>query len=308
MCLGLGALLRRGTVAMGAAATAAALVGSSDVAAQDADPDMASALALREIGLRARAVLQDPPQILRRCARSDWQLRAGTDACETLARCQSTFHKALTEAALSWKQTQRIEPSVLGKLSQAADDTEAALQAARIAAVAGAAAVPWGDAMHGASFEHADGTPADASGGSLEAMRGRTVALYFSASWCGPCHRFTPKLVQLYEQARACARTGTAGLEVVLVSWDELSSDRKEYAQRHGMRWLTLPHTQEMRKLADELTLRYDVMSIPSLVIVEISEDGKEARVLSRDGRMDVERGRAPWLTKVLADKSLPSQ
>lgn len=87
----------------------------------------------------------------------------------------------------------------------------------------------------------------------------------------------------------------------MLVSWDEVSDERKAYAMEHGMRWLTLPHTTEMRALADELTLRYDVMAIPTLVVLEVSADGKDAKVLSRDGRMDVERGRAPWMARVLS-------
>jgi hypothetical protein len=33
-------------------------------------------------------------------------------------------------------------------------------------------------------------------------------------------------------------------------------------------------------------------------VVLEVSADGKDARVLTRDGRMDIERGRTPWLAQ----------
>ncbi len=284
------------SVASAASATSAVSAASAaqPAAAADADPEVATALALREVGLRARAVLSDPPSILRRCSRADWRRHAGDDACETLVKCQGALYTALLKAAETWNQTHHVEPAMIGGLQNAAADAEAAVQAARTAAVSGAAAVPWDEAMRGAKFESADGSPANSDDDGPSSLQGRTVALYFTASWCGPCQRFTPKLVQLYEQAGAAGR-GSSGFEVVLVSWDELSDDRKSYARQHGMHWLTLPHTSEMRKLADELTLRYDVMAIPTLVVLNVSPDGKEARVLTREGRMDVERGQTPW-------------
>ena len=87
--------------------------------------------------------------------------------------------------------------------------------------------------------------------------------------------------------ARA-AEGGAPPLEVVLVSWDEMRDERQAYARDAGMRWLALPH--ESRALADTMTLRYDVTHIPTLVVLQVSEDGKHARVLSREGRDDVER------------------
>ena len=44
-------------------------------------------------------------------------------------------------------------------------------------------------------------------------------------------------------------------------------------------------------------SLRYDVRHIPSLVVLEVAPDGRDARVVSRDGRTDVATGRVPWLS-----------
>lgn len=288
--------LRRGAAVSAAVSATAIIIGAAraaqPAAAADADPDIATAL--RNVGMRAQAVLSDPPSVFRRCARANWRQHAGDDACKQLVKCQTALHSVLFKAAEIWNHTHCIDPAMIGGLQSAATDAEAAVKAVRSAAVSGAAAVPWGILLRGATFESADGSPASGGAEGPDGLRGRTVALYFTASWCGPCHTFTPKLVQLYEKLR-----GVGGdLEVVMVSWDELSDDRTSYARQHGMPWLSLPHTNDMRKLTDELTLRYDVVGIPTLVVLEVSADGKDARVLTRDGRMDIERGRTPWLAQ----------
>ena len=76
----------------------------------------------------------------------------------------------------------------------------------------------------------AEDIPADLAG-RLVALKGKSAlpyaapelaqtkyfALYFSAGWCGPCHQFTPKLVQFYQEMKP----KYPGFEVVFVSQDE---------------------------------------------------------------------------------------
>jgi thiol-disulfide isomerase/thioredoxin len=38
---------------------------------------------------------------------------------------------------------------------------------------------------------------------AVSSLQGKVVALYFSASWCGPCKAFTPALTSLYETLKA---------------------------------------------------------------------------------------------------------
>jgi nucleoredoxin len=276
----------------------------------DAAPDMHAASRLRNAALRAQAVLSEPPQMLGRCARAEWRrhARSGStrqpDAVDELERCQTLLRDTFSFAAREWQASQRVKPDTLEKLAEAADSAETAVSAAREAAVRGALLVPWENVLHGLPLERASGEPTGKDAGSL---RGKTVALYFTASWCGPCRRFTPKLVQLYDSFVAAASRSTGGeaasvhtpFEVVLVSWDEDGTDRCRYAKDYGMNWLALPYSEAARKATDELTLRYDVKSIPSLIVLEVSPDGKSERVVSRDGRMDLERGQAPWLPRV---------
>jgi nucleoredoxin len=100
-------------------------------------------------------------------------------------------------------------------------------------------------------------------------------AFYFSASWCGPCHKFTPKLVEMYENSE-----GLAGLcEVVLVSSDRDKKSMEKYMKHANMPWPALAfaasRTRDVRKYAGP--------GIPCLVLVD-----KQGKVISDsyvDGR-----------------------
>lgn len=101
-------------------------------------------------------------------------------------------------------------------------------------------------------------------------LAGKIVGLYFSGSWCGPCHRFTPKLVEAYEEL------STKGdFEVVFISSDRIDEAFEAYFAT--MPWLAIPYSDsEKGKQLKEL---FKVKGIPHLVIV--NGDGK---VLSHQG------------------------
>ena len=66
-------------------------------------------------------------------------------------------------------------------------------------------------------------------------LEGKVVGLYFSASWCGPCHRFTPKLVEAYSELSS----KNADFEVVFVLTDE---DGESFCKYFSvMPWLAIP-------------------------------------------------------------------
>jgi len=66
-------------------------------------------------------------------------------------------------------------------------------------------------------------------------LKGKVVALYFSASWCAPCKQFTPKLIQTY--SKLVVADGK-DFEVVFVSVDR---DQESFdAYFNQMPWLAL--------------------------------------------------------------------
>lgn len=108
----------------------------------------------------------------------------------------------------------------------------------------------------------------------LDSLKGK-IGLYFSASWCGPCQRFTPILAEVYNEL---SRQGD--FEVIFVSGDEDDEAFKGYFSK--MPWLAVPFSDsETRDKLDEL---FKVMGIPHLVILD--ENGK---VLS-DGGVEIIR------------------
>ncbi|XP_051148919.1 probable nucleoredoxin 1 [Andrographis paniculata] len=101
-------------------------------------------------------------------------------------------------------------------------------------------------------------------------LRGKVVGLYFSASWCGPCRRFTPILIDLYNELKTNNK-----FEIIFCSADEDNESFEEYFSK--MPWLAVPYSDsETRDRMDEL---FSVNGIPHLVLLD--ENGK---VLSDEG------------------------
>lgn len=100
-------------------------------------------------------------------------------------------------------------------------------------------------------------------------------ALYFSASWCGPCRQFTPRLVDAYRSLKA----DYPEFEVVFVSADNSAGDMRDYMRDDRMAWPAVKF--EMTRSSDEF-MRYCGDGIPCLVLVD--EQGKVLSDTNRGG------------------------
>jgi nucleoredoxin len=104
---------------------------------------------------------------------------------------------------------------------------------------------------------------------SIEAS---TVALYFSASWCPPCKRFTPKLIEAYNELASEGKS----FEVVFVSGDQDEEAFNSYFAK--MPWLAVPFSYTEGR--EGLHSRFKVSGIPHLVIL----NAKTGEVYTEDG------------------------
>jgi nucleoredoxin len=90
----------------------------------------------------------------------------------------------------------------------------------------------------------------------------KLIALYFSAHWCGPCRKFTPQLVEYYNQVEP----QHPEFEIVFVS-----SDRSQFAMETYMRETNMPWPAiDFQKLGgQEAIKKYAGSGIPCLVLVD---------------------------------------
>ncbi|KAI8615759.1 thioredoxin-like-domain-containing protein [Chytriomyces sp. MP71] len=96
----------------------------------------------------------------------------------------------------------------------------------------------------------------------------KALGLYFSAHWCPPCRRFTPKLAEFYETMRD-------HLEIVFVSSDSDESQWSEYFA--SMPWFALPYSNFTTK--STLSNKFNVNGIPCLILL----DPKDGSLLTAD-------------------------
>ncbi|KAL3802139.1 hypothetical protein ACHAW5_000224 [Stephanodiscus triporus] len=125
----------------------------------------------------------------------------------------------------------------------------------------------------------------------------KLIAIYFSASWCPPCKRFSPILVDFYN---ACKDD----MEVVFVSSDRDDNSFGDYFAK--MPWLAMvpaytsdEQSARQMKLAD----MFKIQGIPTLIVL----DAKSGNFVTANGRDEVMRAISDesrkalfqsWLTK----------
>lgn len=118
-----------------------------------------------------------------------------------------------------------------------------------------------------------DGKLVACNGRSLErfeasSLKGKKyLAIYFSASWCGPCKGFTPQLVNWYNQHRSSLDK----FDVIFVSRDHTKEDMLDYMKQDDMPWPALNFTKANQR--NSPLEKYAGRGIPCLVVVD--GDGK---------------------------------
>ena len=114
------------------------------------------------------------------------------------------------------------------------------------------------------------------------------VGLYFSAHWCPPCRRFTPKLVECYEKLKAAGKK----FEVVFVSSDKVKEGFDEYfasmTTSAGDQLMALDFDE--RQLKNDLSTLFEVSGIPTLVLLKANGE-----VITTEGTDVLDADYFPW-------------
>jgi thiol-disulfide isomerase/thioredoxin len=89
---------------------------------------------------------------------------------------------------------------------------------------------------------------------------------YYTASWCGPCHQFTPSLVEFYNKLKPTHPE----FEIILVTSDSSNEAMEKYAAEFSVPWpqLKLAKAERFKR-----KFKHPGNGIPNLVLTDI--DGK---------------------------------
>ncbi|MEZ4951217.1 MAG: TlpA disulfide reductase family protein [Saprospiraceae bacterium] len=116
---------------------------------------------------------------------------------------------------------------------------------------------------------------------ALSDLRGKVVLLDFWASWCGPCRRENPNVVDIYN------KYNKDGFEVFSVSLDKKGQEDRwvKAIQQDGLKWQY--HVSDLQYWQSAPAKMYGVNSIPRTFLID--KDGKIAAVNIR-GKENLER------------------
>lgn len=124
------------------------------------------------------------------------------------------------------------------------------------------------------------------------------LGLYFSAHWCPPCRRLTPKLLETYEEIRS--KKGSDRFEVIFISFDDNEDEFNNYynsmvTPTTKEQWLSLDYNN--RELANDLSEAFSVGGFPTLILLK-----SDGTIVSDDAAKKLEFGADyfPWDTESL--------
>lgn len=110
----------------------------------------------------------------------------------------------------------------------------------------------------------------------VASLKGKTVGLYFSAQWCIPAKKFTPRLISVYKKIKQQLEgKEDEDFEIVFVSSDHNQVEFATYFET--MPWLAIPFDDPTIK---SLAKYFDIRGIPSLVVL-----GPDGKTVTKQGR-----------------------
>ncbi|TNE55797.1 MAG: TlpA family protein disulfide reductase [Bacteroidetes bacterium] len=97
----------------------------------------------------------------------------------------------------------------------------------------------------------------------LSELKGKIVLVDFWASWCGPCRRENPNVVEAYRKYRKSKFNGARGFEVFSVSLDRNQESWTKAIDLDHLNWKHHVWDQDQR-----ISRAYGVRSIPSAFLI----------------------------------------
>ena len=108
---------------------------------------------------------------------------------------------------------------------------------------------------------------------SSDLLKKKYIGLYFSASWCGPCRKFTPRLIEFRNKF-------VDDFEVILIGADGSAKAQANYMKKYSMPWLAMKNQSPEAKQASKVS---GVEFIPYLVVINSS-----GKIISKNGKAEI--------------------
>ena len=102
-------------------------------------------------------------------------------------------------------------------------------------------------------------------------MRGKVVLIDFWASWCGPCRKENPNVVNVYKKYK------DQGFDILSVSLDSNKDRWMSAIEKDNMTWA---HVSDLKGWKNEVAKTYGISSIPATILLD-----KEGKIIARNLR-----------------------